>query len=157
MKPGAFEAAFNAALLAVATEKVEKARATVEGITKEARKLADVFVAFDNAISKLAATDTLFAPFRQALLTAGLRHVADDVIPSHGKIAQAVAEVQPAIPNWRRRSDWFIGAVVAREAEVADWPTPTLDNLTTVYCPETPQRLEAASADAIGNPLAIGV
>ena len=103
-------------------------------------RLPPAFEAYANTVAKVDSLNAIFEPFRAALVAAGLRGVADDVLPNPLKVAAALAEFGARVPHYRRRADWFINAVVAREVEVAGYPEPSLSDLTTLYCPEAPHR-----------------
>lgn len=157
----AFETEWNRLALAAATDKVAAAKAKVAGFSTKARKLADAYGALDNSLRKLAACDDAFAPYRDLLRSVGLGSLAADLVPAAGKFRELASKGEGHVRDWSRRKDYFLAQLVARQDEVAGWPTPSLDDLSTLYCTEdnVPTRVgseihNTAAGPALG--LAVG-
>lgn len=127
-----FEAGWNAQALIAATEKVEAAKARVSGLTAEMRKLPDLISALDNALKKVTTADELAAPFRARLKANGLSQV-EETLPAPGRIEAETEGLRRVVAWFRVRKEWAIAEVCRRETEIYEWPTPTLEDLSTLY------------------------
>lgn len=128
-----FETKWNALALAAATDRVASMKERVAGFSTKARKLADAYGALENSLKKLAACDDAFAPYRDLLKSVGLGSLAADLVPAAGAFRELASKAEPAAKGFSRRRSYYVDQIIARQDAVAQWPDPTLADLSTLY------------------------